>query len=67
QYPTAWPETIRALMVHSARWTDKMKTQFLPNQNPNKSEIRHLLRTCGYGVPDFERAVSCKNNYVNMI
>ena len=67
QYPTAWPETIRALMVHSARWTDKMREQFLPNHNPNKSEIRHLLRTCGYGIPNFERAVSCKNNYVNMI
>lgn len=67
QYPTAWPETIRALMVHSARWTDKMREQFLPNYNPNKSEIRHLLRTCGYGIPNFERAVSCKNNYVNMI
>lgn len=67
QYPTAWPETIRALMVHSARWTDKMKEQFLPNFNPNKSEIRYLLRTCGYGIPNFERAVSCKNNYVNMI
>lgn len=67
QYPTAWPETIRALMVHSARWTDKMKEQFLPNPNPNKSEIRYLLRTCGYGIPNFERAVSCKNNYVNMI
>lgn len=67
QYPTAWPETIRALMVHSARWTDKMKEQFLPNHTPNKSEIRHLLRTCGYGIPNFERAVSCKNNYVNMI
>lgn len=67
QYPTAWSETIRALMVHSARWTDKMREQFLPNHNPNKSEIRHLLRTCGYGIPNFERAVSCKNNYVNMI
>lgn len=67
QYPTAWPETIRALMVHSARWTDKMREQFLPNHNPNKSEIRHLLRTCGYGIPNFERAISCKNNYVNMI
>ena len=67
KYPNAWPETIRALMVHSARWTDKMKQQFLPPESPKKSDIRVLLRTCGYGIPDLERAVSCKNNYVNMI
>lgn len=67
QYPNAWPETIRALMVHSARWTDKMKQQFLPPESPKKSDIRVLLRTCGYGIPNLERAVSCKNNYVNMI
>ena len=67
KYPNAWPETIRALMVHSARWTDKMKQQFLPPESPKKSDIRVLLRTCGYGIPDLDRAVSCKNNYVNMI
>lgn len=67
KYPNAWPETIRALMVHSARWTDKMKRQFLPSHTPNKTQIRQLLRTCGYGIPDFQRAVSCQNNSVNMI
>lgn len=67
KYPNAWPETIRALMVHSARWTDKMKQQFLPPESTKKSDIRVLLRTCGYGIPDLDRAVSCKNNYVNMI
>lgn len=67
KYPNAWPETIRALMVHSARWTDKMKQQFLPSEIPKKSDIRVLLRTCGYGIPNLERAVFCKNNYVNMI
>ena len=67
KYPNAWPETIRTLMVHSARWTDKMKQQFLPSEIPKKSDIRVLLRTCGYGIPNLERAVFCKNNYVNMI
>ena len=67
KYPNAWPETIRALMVHSARWTDKMKQQFLPAESPKKSDIRVLLRSCGYGIPNLDRAVSCKNNYVNMI
>ena len=67
KYPNAWPETVRALMVHSARWTDKMKQQFLPADSPRKGDIRVLLRTCGYGIPNLDRAVSCKNNYVNMI
>ena len=29
-YPGLWPETIRALIVHSAEWTDTVKLQFLP-------------------------------------
>lgn len=44
-----------------------MKRQFLSTNTPNKTEIRTLLRTCGYGIPDLQRAVSCQNNYVNMI
>jgi len=28
QYPSLWPETIRALMVHSAEWTEQMCRQF---------------------------------------
>ncbi len=28
EYPNLWPETIRALMVHSARWTPAMQARF---------------------------------------
>lgn len=28
-YPQAWPETVRALLIHSAEWTSEMKKQFL--------------------------------------
>lgn len=39
-YPDLWPETIRALMVHSAEWTPTMRTQFLPaNGQVNKSQM----------------------------
>jgi hypothetical protein len=54
-YPNAWPETVRALIVHSAEWTDALKAQFLP-ANPSKSSYLNLLRICGYGVPDLNRA-----------
>ena len=64
-YKEAWPETIRGLMVHSASWTEEMKKQFLLGNG--KKDYRLLLRTCGYGVPDLNRAIHCANNSVNLI
>ena len=29
-YPTLWPETVRALIVHSAEWTEAMRRTSLP-------------------------------------
>lgn len=49
-YPEYWPETIRALLVHSAGWTDAMKARFSPLDK--KDKFRQLLRYCGYGVPN---------------
>lgn len=65
-YPSMRPETLRALIVHSARWTTQMVNQFgLPD---TKSQGRKkLLRTCGYGVPNLEIAKDTLNNRVNMI
>lgn len=54
-YPDYWPETIRALMVHSAQWTPAMKAQFA--KDDKKGELNNILRTCGYGVPNLERAL----------
>lgn len=65
KYPNAWPETIRALLIHSATWTDAMKNQFLVSTN--KTDYRKLLRTCGYGVPNLNKAIECANNSVNLI
>ena len=66
QYTDAWPETIRALMVHTAEWTDAMKTWFLPAQ-PNKGDYAKLLRICGYGVPNLDRALFCAANSLTLI
>lgn len=65
-YPNMRPETLRALIVHSARWTEPMKNQFgIPD---TKTQGRkNLLRTCGYGVPNLELAKDTLNNRVNMI
>lgn len=66
EYPELWPETIRALMIHSASWTDKMKNQFCSDDKKTTGR-RELLRTCGYGIPDLQTAIQCFSNSVNMI
>lgn len=65
-YPDLWPETIRALLIHSARWTDEMKNQFGFPDNKTQGR-RKLLRMCGYGIPSLERARDTFDNRINMI
>lgn len=64
-YPEAWPETIRALMVHSADWTPAMLGAFLVDSS--KSSYETLLRICGYGVPNLDRAIRCARNSLTLI
>lgn len=64
-YPEYWPETIRALMVHSAEWPEPLKRQF--SQNDTKTEIKKVLRACGYGVPNLERALYSASNTLTLI
>lgn len=66
-YPNLWPETVRALIIHSADWTDSMKDALFENATPNRSDYRKLLRTCGYGIPNFPKAIWSASNRVNMI
>lgn len=66
EYPDIWPETVRALLIHSARWTSQMKEQFCSDDG-KKAGRRKLLRTCGYGIPNIGRAIQCLNNSVNLI
>jgi hypothetical protein len=66
EYPDIWPETVRALLVHSAHWTEEMKRQFCQSDR-YKDERGNLLRTCGYGIPNLETAIQCMNNNVNLI
>ena len=67
-YPGLWPETIRALIVHSAEWTDAMKLQFLPaGRAPNKADYLRLVQRCGFGVPDIARARWSVENSLTMV
>lgn len=65
EYPNAWPETIRGLIIHSAEWSKEMKEQFLCGNK--KINYKKLLRCCGYGIPNLNRAIKCANNSVNLI
>lgn len=66
EYPGIWPETVRALIIHSAKWTDKMRSQFCKEDTKTKGR-RILLRSCGYGIPDLQRAIQCMDNSVNLV
>lgn len=55
EYPQFWPETVRALMVHSADWTPAMKRQ--EGFSTSRQAMKNLLRTYGYGVPNLDRAL----------
>jgi hypothetical protein len=60
-----WPETIRALMVHSAEWTPAMKGQF--DAAHAEHQKRALLRKYGYGVANYDRAVLSAANDLTLI
>jgi hypothetical protein len=66
-YLDYWPETIRGLMVHSARWTQPMLDTYLLNGVRNRINMQQLLRHCGYGVPSLERALYSAGNSLTMI
>lgn len=67
-YPDFWPETVRALIVHSAQWTDSMRQMFLPRRGPiSKSDYLRLIRHCGFGVPDLSRALWSASNSLTMV
>lgn len=67
-YPNLWPETIRALIIHSADWTSAMLGK-------DKAHIKELdtlqkaklLQTVGYGVPNLLKAMHSASNSLSLI
>ncbi len=62
--PTFWPETVRALIVHSAHWTPEMMRGVNPR---DKSSVAYALRRFGYGVPNLGRALQSAHNRATLI
>lgn len=68
EYPEFRLETIRGLMVHSADWTQAMRSQYLSNpNNPSKGDVARLVRHCGFGVPELSRAMWSVENSLTLV
>jgi hypothetical protein len=65
EYPDFWPETIRALVVHSAEWTEAMRRHLV--QAGGKTARAQLVRRYGYGVPDLARALRSASSAVTLV
>lgn len=63
--PELWPETIRALMVHSASWPEPMAREFAKQKGV--TQRARLLRRYGYGVPRLDAALKSATTSVALI
>lgn len=66
RYPSYWPETVRALLVHEARWTRPMQ-EHLNACGKKKSKRARLLRRYGWGVPTEEAVLTSSHRAVTMV
>ena len=65
EYPDLWPETVRALVVHSAEWTEAMRGHLA--RAGGKTARAQLLRRYGFGVPSLERALRSASSAVTLV
>jgi hypothetical protein len=69
--PGKWPETYRALTVHSADWPQPIRSKLIGTgrswRTITKGAKQKLLRDVGYGVPDFGRAVASARNDLTLL
>lgn len=65
EYPALWPETVRALIVNSARWTKAMSAHL--NAAGTMGARARLVRRYGYGVPQLDRALRSAGDALTLI
>ncbi len=65
EYPTYWPETLRALVVHSAEWSAQMQTH-LRGASGKRARAK-LVQRYGFGVPSAERALRSANDALTLV
>jgi hypothetical protein len=64
-YPTLWPETVRGLIVSSARWTPRMWSYL--SEDSSQGARQNFVRRFGFGVPDETRAVRSARDSLTLI
>lgn len=57
--------SVRALLIHSAEWTDQMK--LLCSDAHGNLNVKTLLHSCGYGVPNEHKAIISSDSRVTFI
>lgn len=67
QYPDLWPETIRALYVASARWTNQMWSHVPKDLRQRKGALDVLFQRYGFGQPDLQRALNSASSAVTLV
>lgn len=72
RYPDLWPETIRALLVHSARWNETMWQKFRtskisPHKGGAKDQIKNLVRYYGWGQPSLDIALNSLESRLTLV
>jgi len=65
KYPNLTPEAVRALIVHSASWTDPMLRRF--TNDKGQIDYEGLVRCFGYGVPNVRQLLSSADNVLTLI
>jgi hypothetical protein len=65
EYPTLWPEAVRALVVHSAEWTAQMQTHL--REASGKRARARLIRRYGFGVPQLTKALRSAGDSLTLI
>jgi hypothetical protein len=63
QYGQFWPESVRGLIIHSARWTEGMLQEF--DGEAKAKQLR--LRSYGYGVPRLDQALWSAGNALTLV
>lgn len=65
-YPNAWVETIRGLIVHSANWNQAMVNQMGVDITKKRDTI-NLLKVFGYGEPNLDKALYSEESALTYI
>ena len=65
EYPGLWPEAVRALVMHSAEWTEPMRARF--KGAASRQDLVALRCRYGMGVPDLTRATRSASDALTLI